>query len=369
METTVDTIVIGAGQAGLATGHELARRGHRFEIVDGLTRVGDSWRERWEGLRLFTPARYDGLPGMAFPAPPSHYPSKDEVADFLERYAQQMALPVRTGVTVERLVEGGHGRFRLDTDQGDVEAERVIVAAGAWREPRMPAFAKGLSADVQQLHSSEFHDPSQVRHGPIVVVGASNSGAEIAHLLAPRHEVWLAGRDVGQAPFDKSGPVAPLMDRVLWFFVNHVMTVDNPIGRRVRASWQDRATPLEGVRKRDLADAGVKRVHERVVGVVGGMPQLAGGQVLTVGTVIWATGFQHAYPWIDLSEPVIGDDDWPLHERGVSTRVRGLYFMGLPFQSSLASPLIGGVGRDARFIAEQVVADADASAVTFAPAV
>lgn len=367
MSTTVDTVIIGAGQAGLATGHELAKQGLTVEILDGLARVGDSWRERWEGLRLFTPARYDGLPDMDFPAPPSYYPTKDEVADFLEDYARQMDLPVRTGVTVQRLVDGSRSRFTLETDQGSMDADRVVVAAGAWREPRIPAFAARLADDIDQWHSSALRVRSQVRPGGVLVVGASNSGAEIAYLVAPEHETWLAGRDVGQVPFDKSGRMAGSMDRVLWFVVNRVMTVDNPLGRRAQPSARDRATPLERVRRHDLEAAGVKRTFSRVVDAHDGLPQLADGETLDVRTVIWATGFRHDYPWIDLSRPAIGPDGWPVHDRGVSTRVPGLYFVGLPYQTSLASPLLGGVGRDARLIAQRVAADARAGSRSLTP--
>ncbi len=367
MSTKIDTVIIGAGQAGLATGHELAKQGLTFEILDGLARVGDAWRERWEGLRLFTPARYDGLPDMDFPAPPSYYPTKDEVADYLEDYARQMGLPVQTGVTVQRLADGSRSRFRVETGQGSIEADRVVVAAGAWREPRIPAFAARLADDIEQWHSSALRVRSQVRPGRVLVVGASNSGAEIAYLVAPEHETWLAGRDVGQVPFDKSGRVAGLMDRVLWFLVNRVLTVDNPLGRRAQPSARGRATPLERVRKRDLEAAGVKRIQGRVVDARDGLPQLADGGTLDVRTVIWATGFRHDYPWIELSRPAIGTDGWPVHDRGVSTRIPGLTFVGLPYQTSAASPLLGGVGRDARFIAQHVAADARATSRSLAP--
>jgi putative flavoprotein involved in K+ transport len=330
--------------------------------------VGDAWRERWDGLRLFTPARYDGLPGLRFPAPPSHYPTKDEVADYLEGYARRMDLPVRLGVSVRRLSEGSHARFRLETDEEPIEADRVVVAAGAWREPRIPSFAGQLSDDIDQLHSAAFRSPDQVRPGRVLVVGASNSGAEIAYLVAPAHETWLAGRDVGQVPFGKSAPMTGLMDRVIWFLVNHVLTVTNPLGRRAQPTFRDRATPLERVRRGDLEAAGVKRAPDRVVGTDDGWPRLADGQVLQVQTVIWATGFRHDYPWIRLAQAVIGDDGWPAHERGVSTAVPGLYFVGLPYQTSAASPLLGAVGRDARFIAERLAEDARADSRAFLPA-
>lgn len=357
MDTTIDTIVIGAGQAGLTTGYHLAARGVDFEILERHDRLGESWRRRWDGLRLFTPARLDGLPGMAFPAPPQVYPTKDEVAEYLERYARHFGLPVRLGVDVRRLAQGGRTRFVLDTERGTVGADRVIVATGAWHTPAVPGFAKQLPDAIRQLHSSEFRNPAQLGPGGVLVVGGGNSGAEIAALAAQEHETWLAGRDNGQMPFDIDGPVAGITDSILWFLANHVVTVDNPLGRRVVASLRDRGAPLERVRKGDLAAAGVHRVTNRVVGVREGLPLLDDGRALKVDNVVWATGFRHDYPWMQLSQPVVGGDGWPIHERGASTSVMGLYFVGLPFQTSLASALLGGVGRDARFIADRVAAE------------
>ena len=352
-----DIIVIGAGQAGLATGYHLAHQGVDFLILDRHQRVGESWRRRWDSLRLFTPARMDGLPGMAFPAPPDHRPSKDEVADFLEGYAERMRLPMRLGVTVERLTDssaGGHG-FDVTTDHGTYRAERVIVASGAWHEPRVPPFAAQLDDGVLQLHSSELRSVSQLQSGSVLVVGGANSGAEIAAMAAPDHETWLVGRDTGQMPFDIDARVADVAASVVWFAANHVVTVRNPIGRRAIAAMRDHGSPLERVRKRDLESAGVKRIYARVSGTQDGLPVLADGRVLPVRNVVWATGFRHDLPWIQLSDPVVGADGWPAHRLGVSTRVAGLYFVGLPYQTSFASALLGGVGRDAEHIATSCV--------------
>ena len=353
MHQRYDIVVIGAGQAGLATGYHLARHGADFVMLDRYERVGEAWRRRWESLRLFTPARMDGLPGMAFPGPLDYRPTKDEVADFLEAYAARMRLPIELGVSVERLTEAradGPG-FEIVTDRGTYHADRVIVASGAWHEPRVPSFAAELDDDVLQLHSSEFRDVSRLRPGVVVVVGAANSGAEIAALAARDHETWLVGRDTGQMPFDIDGRVADVADSVVWFLANHVVTVHNPIGRRVIAAVRDHGTPLERVRKRDLEAAGVKRILTRAVGTQDGLPMLEDGQVLSAHNVIWATGFRHDLPWIQLSEPVVGEDGWPIHDGGVSTGAAGLFFVGLPFQTSVASALLGGVDRDAQHIA------------------
>jgi putative flavoprotein involved in K+ transport len=360
MAERIETVVVGGGQAGLATGMYLAQRGAEFTILERHERVGESWRRRWDGLRLFTPARLDGLPGMPFPGPPDRLPTKDEVADYLEAYAARMRLPVRTGIDVTRMGRGERTRFAVRTDHGLIEADHVVAASGGWHTPAVPPFADGLSADIVQLHSSAFRSTAQLQPGPVLVVGAANSGAEIAVMAARGHETWLAGRDTGQMPFDIEGRVAHVADHVIWFLANHVLTVNNPIGRRAR-SMRDHGTPLERVRKGDLAAAGVHRITARVEGTREGRPLLANGQVVDVSNVIWATGFRHDYAWIDLDRPVIGEDGWPLHERGVSTVAEGLYFVGLPFQHSLASALLGGVGRDARFVADRLSADARAA--------
>jgi putative flavoprotein involved in K+ transport len=349
-----DVIVIGGGQAGLATGYHLARQGLRSTILEAHDRIGESWRRRWDSLRVFTRARYDSLPGMRFPHAPDGFPTKDEVADYLESYAREMALPVRAGTRVESLEGSGNGGFVVVAGEDRFEAKHVVVASGAFHEPKVPDFAIELRRDITQLHSSQYRRRSQLQPGGVLVVGASNSGAEIAFDAVREHETWLVGRDAGEMPFDINGRVSRLVDPFFWFALNHILTTRTPMGRRARPFAQMHGGPLERVRKRDLAAAGVHRVVGRAVGVSAGLPTLEDGQVLDVHNVIWATGFRHEYPWIHL--PVIGEDGWPIHERGVATSVPGIYFVGLPFQFALASSLIGGVGRDARYVVDRIVA-------------
>jgi putative flavoprotein involved in K+ transport len=349
-----DVIVIGGGQAGLATGYHLAREGLRSIILESHDRLGESWRRRWDTLRLFTRARYDSLPGMRFPHAPDGFPTKDEVADYLETYAREMALPVRLGTRVERLDDSGRGGFVAVAGPDRFEARHVVVATGAFHEPRVPDFASELRGGITQLHSSEYQRRSQLQRGGVLVIGASNSGAEIAFDAVREHETWLVGRDTGEMPFDINGRVSRLVDPFLWFALHRVLSTRTPMGRRARPFVQMHGGPIERVRKRDLAAAGVRRVVGRAVGVSEGLPRLDDGQVLDVQNVIWATGFRHEYPWVHV--PVIGDDGWPIHERGVGTSVPGIYFVGLPFQFALTSPLIGGVGRDARYVVDRIVA-------------
>ena len=236
-----EVVVVGGGQAGLSVGYHLARRGLRFVILDAHARIGDAWRTRWDSLRLFTPARFDGLAGMPFPAPAHAFPTKDAMADYLEAYAARFALPVRTGVAVDRLSRSG-GRFVLAAGARRFEAEQVVVAMSDWQRPRLPPFAPELDPGIVQLHSSAYRNPAQLRAGGVLVVGAGNSGAEIALDVAPAHRTWLSGRATGHLPFRIDGPVARLLLRPLFRGVFHrLLTVDTPVGRRARPKLLARA--------------------------------------------------------------------------------------------------------------------------------
>ena len=351
-----ETIVIGGGQAGLATGYHLRRQGIQSVILDAGDRVGDAWRQRWDSLRAFTPARYDGLPGLPFPGERLRFPTKDEVADYLEGYARHFDLPVRNGVRVDRVrvARGGRPGFLVTAGDRSFEAAQVVVASGAFLDPRVPGMAKDLDPAILQLHSSEYRRPAQLRDGPVLVVGAANSGAEIAHdiALAGGRRTWLVGRDTGHLPFDTEGRVGRWLDPVIWFGANHLLTIGNPIGRKAVPSFRFHGQPLERVKPANLAAAGVVRVVARMEGAREGLPVLDDGTVLDVANVVWCTGFGRDYGWL---EPATVDaDGWPIQELGVVATAPGLYFIGLPFQRSAASALIGGVGRDAAYVAERI---------------
>jgi putative flavoprotein involved in K+ transport len=348
----IGTVVIGGGQAGLAVGYCLRQRRLPFVILDDNDRIGDTWRKRWDSLRLFTPGRYDGLPGMPFPGSSSSYPTKDEVADYLEAYAREFELPVRTGVKVDTLSKVGT-RFGVICGEQTLFAENVVVATGAWHNPKVPLFARELDDDIVQLHSKEYRNPSQIRGGGVLVVGAGNSGAEIAIELAPRHQTWLSGRDPGQEPTRAGSLPDRLATPIMWFMATRVLTVNTPFGRKVRDHFFDppRGIPLGRVRRTDFAAAGIERVP-RMTGVRSGHPVLENGTVLEVSNVIWCTGFTPDFDWIDLSLPI--RNGVPVHVRGIVESCPGLYFVGLPFLYSLSSALVGGVGRDAEHIVDHI---------------
>jgi putative flavoprotein involved in K+ transport len=351
----LETVVIGGGQAGLAVGHHLAGRGRPFLILDANQRVGDAWRNRWDSLRLFTPARYDGLAGLPFPAPAHSFPTKDQVADYLEAYATRFQLPVRAGVRVERLFRDD-GRFVVAAGDRCWEADNVVVAMSTFQVPRVPAFATELRPEIVQLDSAGYRNPSQLRDGGVLVVGAGNSGAEIALEVAGRHPTWLAGKESGHVPFRIEGAAARFVFQPLLFrFIGHrVLTVDTPIGRRLRPRLLSHAAPLVRVKPKDLAAAGIQRVP-RVVGVRDGHPLLADQQVLEVANVIWCTGFGPDFSWIDL--PVFGaNGNEPAHYRGVVASQPGLYFVGLSFLYAMSSGFLPGVDRDAEHVVRAIMA-------------
>jgi putative flavoprotein involved in K+ transport len=352
LATVIDTVIIGGGQAGLATGYHLKRLGVEHVILDENEEVGAAWRNRWDSLRLFTPGRYDSLPGMPYPGPPHELPGKDDIADYLRAYADHFELPVRLGVKVNRVAADGK-RYVVETGDDEFAADNVIVATGGFRTPRIPNVAGSLGSDIVQLHSSEYRNPSSVREGAVLVIGAGQSGAEIALDLVDRHRVWLSGEDHGEEPARPGSAADRLVTPIMVFVATKVIDVANPIGRRVRDHflYPPRGIPRAGGTRKKIREAGIEWLG-RTTGVKDGRPVLEDGQVLDVSTVIWCTGFRPDYGWIDL--PVFGDYGYPIQRRGVVESQPGLYFMGLLFQSTLSSALIVGVGKDAEYIAGHV---------------
>jgi putative flavoprotein involved in K+ transport len=360
------TIVIGGGQAGLSVGYYLAQHGRPFVILDASPRIGDVWRKRWDSLRLFTPAAFDGLAGMKFPAPPFSFPTKNEMADYLEAYARHFALPVRSNMRVDRLTREGN-RYVIESGPHRFEADNVVVAMSSYQVPRVPAFAKELRAPIRQMHSLEYRNPEQLKPGGVLLIGAGNSGAEIAVEVARDHETWLSGRDTGHVPFEIDGFVSrAFMMRFIFRVIFHrLLTVSTPFGRRVRRNVFSRGGPLIRVKPRQLAAAGVKRVP-RVSRIQDGLPVLEDGQVLDVANVIWCTGFGNGFSWIDL--PIFESNGEPRHESGIALGEPGLYFVGLHFLYSFSSTMIHGVSRDARRIADAIERRAEATKTTAIPA-
>jgi putative flavoprotein involved in K+ transport len=322
-----DVVVIAGGQAGLAMGYRLALRGLRFVILEAHARVGDSWRTRWDSLRLFTPAGWDALPGLAFPLPRYTFPTKDQMAAYLEQYAATFELPVVMGVRVDGLRHADNGdRYVVSAGDTRWQAPQVVLATGAYEEPRIPDFARELDPRILQVHSSAYRNPAQLRPGGVLVVGASNSGAEIAFDVANEHRTWLSGRDPGRLPIENDGRLARVLGPLFWLLQSRVMTVNTPLGRKFRPIYRTRGGPVIRVKPAHLQAAGVERVLAKTVGVRDGLPLLDDGHVLDVANVIWCTGFEHAAGWIEV--PIARTDGWPHEERGVVPSAPGLTSSG-----------------------------------------
>src|SRR3954451_23327743 len=357
---TIQTIIIGGGQAGLSAGYHLARRGAPFLILDANARVGDSWRQRWDSLRLFTPAWLDALEGLPFPGDPHRFPSKDEMADYLETYVAHFQLPVRTGIKVDWVSKSGD-RYLVSAGDQQFLAEHVVVAMANYQTPRLPAFSHELDAEIVQFHSSDYRNPAQLRKGGVLIVGSGNSGAELAIEFAHAgHQTWLSGHDLGEVPFRLDSVAARLfLTRAIFrLFFHRVLTTSTPVGRRARPKMLSHATPLIRTKGKDLARAGVTRVP-RTAGVRNGRPVLEDGQQPEISNVIWCTGFEPGSSWVDL--PVFDDRGEARQQGGIVPGEPGLKFLGRQFLYAMSSSMIHGLSRDAEYIAERIAADREPS--------
>ena len=349
-QNTFDTIVIGAGQAGLAAGYHLAKRGKPFLIIDSADRVGGSWANRWDSLRLFTPASRDSLPGLELGGGFT-FPTTERLLDYLRQYAQQLALPLRLGVTVDGLFRE-NGGFRV-TAAGEVfDAANVILATGVHRVPKVPSFAADLDDDIVQLHSADYRNPAQLNPGTVLIVGAGNSGVEIGVEVAKTHPVLLAGRNVGQLPIDTRNWQGKLLFPLIWWTWEHVLTEQKKPGRKVRAeALEGHGEPLIRQKEQDVTAAGITRTA-RIGGIVDGRPHTEDGETLAVANVIWATGFEPGFGWLDL--PGLDSSGRLDTDRGAVTGQPGLYVLGQEFEYMFNSHLVGGVGKDAQHVVEQL---------------
>lgn len=351
--------VIGAGQAGLSVGYFLKKNNIPFIILDVNERVGDIWRKRWDSLRLFTPAKFSSLAGMPFPSDPNYFPRKDEMADYLESYAKHFNLPVRNNTKVDGLSREEDKYFITAGDQ-HFEAEHVVIAMSNYQVPKIPKFAKDLNPDIVQIHSFDYREPSQLREGEVLVVGAGNSGSELAIEAAKNnHEVWLSGRDTGHIPFDIEGTLSKLIlgRLVLRILFHRIITINTPIGRKARPKVISQGGPLIRNKPEDFVNYGIKRTP-KIVGVKEGLPVDENQQVYDVKNIIWCTGFYPSYSWIDIA---CFNGSEPIHKRGIVENEPGLYFVGMHFLYSLSSVMIHGVERDAEYVVNVIKEKTDLS--------
>lgn len=347
-------VVIGAGHSGLSAAYCLEQRGISPVVLDANARVGDAWRRRWDSLRLFTPATFDGLAGMPFPASSFAFPTKDQMADYAETYARRFNLRVRTSTKVERLSREGR-RYVIDAGDRCFTADHVVVAMSSYQTPRIPPFASALDPGIVQLHSIDYRNSRQLQPGDVLIVGAGNSGADIALDVVSSHRTFLSGRHPGHVPIRIEGWLARLILPVLFRVVFHrILTVDTSLGRKARQKLlTGGGMALIRVKPVDLDRAGIERTA-RVAGVRDGRPLLADGRIMDVGNVIWCTGYGHGLSWIDL--PIFDTLGEPTQVRGVVPGEPGLYFVGQQFMYSASSTMIHGVERDARRVAATIAA-------------
>jgi len=363
MKTHFSTIVIGAGQAGLAAGYYLKQSADDFLIIDENPEVGYSWKKRWDSLKLFTPRWADGLPGMRFTEYSGKFPSKDAMADYLQRYASRNALPVFLNVRVKRLFKWLSG-FCIETQEGiKFTCKNVIVATGNFSAPRIPDLAKHLDGEIHQIHSSEYRNPRRLPSGSILVVGAGTSGLQIAlDVAASGRKTYVAGTPPHKVP----DLAVKYMARPVFWFMRNILTVKTGPGRKAahKMKVEGQAAPLINISLKEVLNAGVEHLP-RLESVREGYPSFRMGDInkqepecnirvpLRVAGIIWCTGYDRDLSWIEL-EHTIDEQGYPVTHCGISTRHEGLYFMGMAFQYSLASVMINGVGRDARYIVRHI---------------
>ena len=341
----LDAVVIGGGQAGLAIAWHLKRQGLRFVVLEAGSELGHTWRDRWDSLKLFTPAQYDGLPGMLFPAPADTYPTKDPVADYLQTYVTVFDLPVRLNARVTSLTRTDDG-FEVRTADDTLQAGQVVVATGPFQVPFVPPAAQGLEPSVTQIHSVSYRNPAALPSGPVLVVGGGNSGFQIAEeLAATRHVDLSIGDRVPMLPQRLAG-------RDLFWWLTRLrllrVTVDSRLGQRA-----SRREFIIGTNKRRLRKVGV-RFRPRLVEADGQTVRFADGSTRQgVGVVVWATGYRSDYTWIHIPKAV--ENGRVIHRRGV-TEIPGLYFVGLSWQHTRGSALLGFVNQDAAYLADKLTA-------------
>jgi putative flavoprotein involved in K+ transport len=347
-----EVVVIGAGQAGLAGGHHLRKRDLDFVILESAARVGDVWRQRYDSLMLYSPAVDDALPGMPFPKIGARFPTGRQMGDYLEAYARDQSLPVRTGHRATTLRGASGGGFVVEAGDIAFQAAQVIVATGAFQRPWVPAFAADLDPRIRQVHAADYRNPVDLPDGPVLVVGVSHSGSDLAFELAATRRTYLSGKSHGELPVPLDSRRGRLGWPVVKFVARNLLTLRTPIGRKIAPFVRLGGGPLLRHRRQDLLGAGVVWNEARTVGVRDGKPLLDDGQVLDVASVVWCTGYRPDYGWIEL--PVLDANGWPVLDRGAAVAAPGLYFLGVPFLSGITSMLVLGAGRDAETVVKQV---------------
>ena len=340
-----DVIIIGAGQAGLSMGYHLKKSNLSFLILDKANEIGEVWRNRYDSLTLFSSREYSSLPGMTFKGSKDEYPTKDEVADYLSSYAVKFSLPIQFSTVVQKL-QKNKDIFLLSTNQGIYTSRNIIVATGAFQTPLVPDFSKFLSSNVSQIHSSQYKNQSQLNEGSVLVVGGGNSGAQIAVELSIKRKVYLSvGKKIKYLP-QKIGN----KDIFWWFDKLGVLKAN--IYTKIGQFLSKRPDPIFGYKLKSLIKNGKIDLKSRTQSINDDFINFEDDTRIKVNNVIWSTGFKPDYSWIEI-ENIVDVKDYPNHKRGV-TSVKGLYFLGLPWQFRRGSALLYGVGSDAEYLFHKI---------------
>jgi putative flavoprotein involved in K+ transport len=349
-----EVAVVGAGQAGLACGYFLARQGRPFVILERADDVAQAWRERWDSLTLFTPRRYSALPGLPLPGDPEGYPTRDDVIAYLEHYAERFELPVEHNSEVNAVEHGDDGRFRIEVEGRTIVVDQVVVATGPFQTPYVPGLAERLDGDLFQTHAVGYRQPHQVPKGQVLVVGGGNTGFQIAKELATTHEVVVS---IGsrQKPLPQR-----LLGRDLFWWLTKTRLLNKTVESRLGRKLSTRDT-LIGSSPRELGRKYGVELKPRAIEAKGRTVRFQDDGEVDVDAVIWATGYRPDYSWIKL--PVFDDEGRVRQRRGV-TNVPGLYFLGLTWQYTRGSALIGWVKDDARYLVGRIAAHEQPKAST-----
>ncbi|WP_438350607.1 flavin-containing monooxygenase [Paenibacillus sp. FA6] len=341
-----DVVIVGAGQAGIAMGYHLKQQGLSFILLDSNVKIGDSWRHRYDSLKLFTSRRYSSLPELQMNGSLDGFPTKDEMADYLEQYATHFDLPVMLNTNVINIKKNGE-TFEVETNQEIIEAEQVVIASGAFQKPFVPPVIVNKGERSFQIHSSSYLSPKQILKGSVLVVGGGNSGAQIAVELAHERNVTLA--------VSRSFKFLPLhfLGKNIFYWLDLFGLLYSGVDT-IKGSWfRKQSDPIFGYKLKTLIADRTINMKPRVVSVDGNEVLFEDNSVHSFESIVWSTGFIPSYDWI-LIEGATSSNGKPVHERGVSP-IKGLYFIGLPWQYQRGSALICGVGRDARYLIPYII--------------
>ncbi|MEI4621637.1 NAD(P)-binding domain-containing protein [Bacillus pfraonensis] len=337
----LDVIIVGAGQAGLAMGYYLQKGNYNFVLLDGEERTGDSWRKRYDSLQLFTPRAYSALPGMKLAGKQDGFPTKDEIANYLEAYTKQFSIPVRLNMNVSKIRKQGKG-FEVYTPKEILQSKRVIIASGAFQRPFIPSVSQNLSNDIFQIHSSQYQSPKQIPEGSVLVVGGGNSGTQIAVEIAQSRDVTIA----------VSHPLTffplQIMGKSIFAWIEKIGLLYAGTDTRRGRWFQNRKDPIFGFECKELIRNGGITVKPKVISTLQDKVVFSDSSTCHIQNIVWSTGFIPNYEWIEV-KGALNQAGLPIHTRGISG-VQGLYYIGLPWQHQRGSALLCGVGRDAEFV-------------------